>query len=90
MQKAGFKIYKEIKHFDNVINYFPASKDTVENMIKVKQQKAIAKLRRKIGRLSAIPLIQKILFKRIRLNETSVYDESKIPGRMYSYLCFKK
>jgi len=90
MQKAGFEIYREIKHYESVINYFPASKETIANMIKVRKQRAIAKLDKRIGRLSTISLIQDMLFKIIKLNNASVYDESKIPGRMYSYLCFKK
>jgi ubiquinone/menaquinone biosynthesis C-methylase UbiE len=90
MVKSGFEIYKEIKYYDSVINYFPVTKKDVENRLKDRKEKVIKKLHKKIGIFSSITLVQKIVFKIIGVNKESVYDESKIPGRMYSYLCFKK
>lgn len=90
MQNAGLKIEKEIKYFDNVINYFPFSKEEVLTMFQLAKDKSILHLKSKIGILSKITFLQELYFKKINLNKESVYDENKIPGRMYSYLCIKK
>lgn len=90
MQKAGLKIYKEIRYYDNIINYFPTSKEEVLNMFQLAKDKAILDLNKKIGALSKIPFLQEIYFKKINLNKESVFDENKVPGRMYSYVCIKK
>ena len=90
IKKAGLKIEKEIKHYDNVINYFPLSKEEFINMYKSKKEKAIFNLSKKTGALSIFPFLQQMYFKRIGLDEKDIYDENKIPGRMYSYIAIKK
>jgi ubiquinone/menaquinone biosynthesis C-methylase UbiE len=90
MLNAGLKIEKEIKYFDNMINYFPSSKTEISNMFQIKKDKAIVHLNNKIGVLSNLSFLQKMYFKKIGLNKESVYDENKVSGRMYSYLCVKK
>jgi hypothetical protein len=59
-------------------------------MFQFAKVKAIIHLNSKIGVLSKNYLLQKLYFKKIGLNRDSVYDENKVPGRMYSYLCIKK
>lgn len=90
MLNAGLKIEKEIKYFDNIINYFPSSKEEISNMHQFAKSKAIVNLNTKIGVFSKVSYLQKIYFKKIGLNKESVYDENRVPGRMYSYLCIKK
>jgi ubiquinone/menaquinone biosynthesis C-methylase UbiE len=90
MINAGLEIHKEIKYYDSVINYFPVSREEMLNMFQTKKGKAILHLNKKIGVLSKVPFLQKMYFKKIRLNKESVYNENKVPGRMYSYLCIKK
>lgn len=90
MIKAGLKIEKEIKYFANIINYFPSSKEEVSNMFEFAKSKALLNLNKKIGVLSKISFLQEMYFKKIGLGKESVYDEKKISGRMYSYLCIKK
>jgi len=87
---AGLKIEKEIKYYDSVINYFPSSKEEISDMFQIRKNKVISHLNTKIGVLSRLSFLQKMYFKRIGLNKNSVYDERKIPGRMYSYLAVKK
>ena len=89
MIKAGLKIEKEIKYFDSIINYFPTSKEEISNMFQFAKNKAILHLNNKIGVLSKISFLQEMYFKKIGLSKESVYDEKKISGRMYSYLCIK-
>lgn len=90
MIKAGFKIIKEIKYFENIINYFPSSKEDISNRFQFAKNKAIQHLNNKIGVLSKISFFQGLYFKKIGLNKERIYNESKVPGRMYSYLCIKK
>jgi ubiquinone/menaquinone biosynthesis C-methylase UbiE len=90
MLNAGLKVEKEIKYFDSIINYFPSSKEEISYKYRFAKSKAVLHLESKIRVLSKIPFIQKIYFRKISLNKESVYDENKIPGRMYSYLCIKK
>jgi ubiquinone/menaquinone biosynthesis C-methylase UbiE len=90
MKNAGLIIEKEIKYYDNVINFFPSSKEEILNMFQIKKSNAILHLKSKIGVLSRIPFLQKMYLNQIGLDTNSVYDERKIPGRMYSYLAIKK
>ena len=90
MSNAGLKIEKEIKYFDNIINYFPSSELDISNMFQTAKSKAVFHLKKKIGVLSKIYFLQVLYFKKIGLNKESVYDENKIPGRMYSYIAIKE
>ncbi|WP_309609391.1 class I SAM-dependent methyltransferase [Flavobacterium sp.] len=90
MKNAGLKIEKEIKYFDNTINYFPYSKEEIANMYNLKQEKALLTLKKKIGLFSVLPFLRKMYFNRIGLYKRAIYDESKVPGRMYSYIAVKK
>jgi ubiquinone/menaquinone biosynthesis C-methylase UbiE len=90
MLNAGFKLEKEIKYYDNIINYFPFTKKEVLNIMQLAKNKATLQLSKKIGILSKIFFIQKMYFKKIGLNKKNIYDENKVSGRMYSYLCIKK
>ncbi len=90
MKKAGLKIEKEIKYYDSVINYFPSSKEEISNLFQLAKEKAILQLKNKIGVLSRISFLQEMYLRKIGLNMESIYNENKVPGRMYSYLCIKK
>ncbi|RDI58349.1 class I SAM-dependent methyltransferase [Flavobacterium glaciei] len=90
MENAGLEIKKEMKYYDSVINYFPSTKEEITNIFQLSKSKAITHLNNKIGILSKISFLQKLYLKKIGLNKKNFYDENKIPGRMYSYLCIKK
>ena len=90
MKNAGLKIEKEIKYFDNIINYFPITKEEVIGMYENKKNSALKQLHKKISFLANFKLIQNLYFKKINLNPEKVYDERTIPGRMYSYIALKK
>lgn len=89
MQKAGLQIRKELKYFDNVINYFPSSKEDIQRMYDRRKTEILAKLSQKIGFFSKIKWVQNLAFMMLNFNMESVCDERKIPGRMYSYICVK-
>lgn len=90
MINSGLEIRKEMKYYDTVINYFPISREEMLDMFKIKKGKAIRHLNEKIGVLAKVPFFQRMYLRKIKLNKETVYDENKVPGRMYSYLCIKK
>lgn len=89
MKKAGLRVETEIKHFENVINYFPVSKEQVLHNHQEKRIKAISHLNNKIGFLSRLNLLKKIYLKRKGLDKEIVFNEEEVPGRMYSYIAIK-
>lgn len=84
---GGATILKELKYYDNEINYFPLSNT---ELIKIKQHRIAKqqdKLFKKIGVLAKLPLVwsmYKLLFK------YSALSEQLVPGRMYSYIAIKE
>lgn len=90
MINSGLEIRKEMKYYDNVINYFPITREEMLDMFQIKKGKAILHLNEKIGVLAKVPFVQRMYLRKIKLNKETVYDENKVPGRMYSYLCIKK
>lgn len=90
LKEAGLVIEMEIKYFDNIINYFPCTEQEIKNMYQLKEDNAIKKLNQKIGALSGLSFLRKLYLKKIGLSKKEIYDESKVPGRMYSYIALKK
>jgi ubiquinone/menaquinone biosynthesis C-methylase UbiE len=92
MQKAGLEVVQEIKHFDSVINYFPSTKDEIENYQSIQIKLREAHLVRKIGFLGKISFLKKLyhLYLDKKVGKILPLDEKNVAGRMYSYLCIKK
>jgi hypothetical protein len=90
MLEANMELVKEYKYFDSIINFFPNTKEEIDNRYKIKCEIALSHLNKRIGILSRFSFIQKLYFRKIQLNKASIYDENLVPGRMYSYLCVKK
>lgn len=87
---AGADIKEEIKYYDNVINYFPTSTSELARMKERKIKKYKSQLKRKIGLLASFPFVFN-LYKLVKgINESNIFDETKVPGRMYSYIVIKK
>lgn len=87
MSLAGLFVIEELKYYDSVLNYFPASKHTVEDN-KVTNNQLRQELRKKIGALSDFDLFFKI-YKIVKGKSGLSVDEKEIPGRMYSYISKK-
>jgi ubiquinone/menaquinone biosynthesis C-methylase UbiE len=92
MQKAGLEVVQEIKHFDSIINYFPSTKDEIENYQSIQIKLREAHLVRKIGFLGKISFLKKLyhLYLDKKVGKILPLDEKNVAGRMYSYLCIKK
>lgn len=84
---AGAELVKELKYYDNIINYFPLSKKDVllqeSNMISGEKKR----LKNKLGVLYKVPFVWSF-YKLFR--GFNALDETKVPGRMYSYIALKK
>ncbi|GIW70456.1 MAG: hypothetical protein KatS3mg101_1203 [Patescibacteria group bacterium] len=91
MQKAGLQIVQEIRHFDSVLNYYPSTKDEIENYKEKQIKLREAHLIRKIGFLGRLSFFKKLyhLYLDKKVGEILPLYERNIPGRMYSYLCIK-
>jgi ubiquinone/menaquinone biosynthesis C-methylase UbiE len=85
--RADAVIKVELKHYDSIINYFPQSKEQINNLKSNNVYKQKNKVKRKLGLVSKIPFSWN-LYKII--SSYKPLDEKKIPGRMYSYIAIKK
>ncbi len=90
IQKAGATIIKELKYFDNVINYFPLNCDDLEKLKYEFDLKQRTRFNRKAGFLSKMPFTYEFYKLLFRKPSSLGLDETKVPGRMYSYIALKK
>lgn len=90
MTSANIEVQKELKHFDSVINYYPITKEEYIQLGESKEKAMINHLKRRLGILANIGLIQRLYRKKINFNSSDAYNEAKIPGRMYTYIGIKK
>ena len=86
-RKAGATIIKELKYYDSVLNYFPATETEIKRQEQKKIKKQKKKLQNKLKLLAKIPLTW-WLYKKI--SGFVPLDEKVVPGRMYSYIIQKK
>ena len=89
--EAGLEILQELKYYDSVINYFPATRSSLENNMEQANKKLKQDLENKISILAKIPgVLQLYKLKNGFYRQKRQPDESTIPGRMYSYITRKK
>lgn len=88
---GGLIVLRRLRHFDSVINYWPAASSQDLNSLVPEAKQLRVKLRERISFLAFIPgitlLYQGFLFIRRIFHPTM--SEKKIPGRMYTYICRK-
>lgn len=90
MINAGFEIKQMFKHFENVINYFPLKSEQKKNREEEYKNFVANLVERKLGILSKVNLCRKIATAYVENKLGLPYDETKIPGRMYTFLAIKK
>jgi ubiquinone/menaquinone biosynthesis C-methylase UbiE len=90
MRAAGLTILKELKFYDSIINYFPIdiSGRRLNSLEYDKQMKQA--LRKKISILAELPFVLDLYKLKNAGKMQEVEDESKIAGRMYSYIAKKQ
>lgn len=86
-QHAGLEIVKILRHYDNIINYSPMTREQFAHIPVIYKKQLLQRLRKKIGKLVMIPFIPAFYDMLFRNN---AYNERKVPGRMYSYIARKK
>lgn len=88
-ERAGLRVAVVLKHFDSVINYYPLSPQQVEQWRHRESGNIRSNLKKKLGVFGnwhfSYWLYTKLIF-----DPADLTDEKKVPGRMYSYLSFKK
>lgn len=91
MQKAGLQVLQEIKHFESVINYFPLTREEVQNYLDNQIKQRERHLLHKIGFLGKLSFLKKLyhLYLDKKVGKIQPLDEKNVPGRMYSYICRK-
>lgn len=87
---SGLEILKTIKYYDSVINYFPVKKDYLIAEYKKGEHGLKQHLRKRIGLLAYLPFVFKLYKMKVGFNESTFFDETKTPGRMYSFITKKK
>jgi ubiquinone/menaquinone biosynthesis C-methylase UbiE len=87
--KAGLDLKAEIKYYESVINYFPL---TLQDIATIFENKVIARrlnLYKKIGVLSYLFPFFKLYSIYLDKKKESIFSDSDVYGRMYSYLATK-
>jgi ubiquinone/menaquinone biosynthesis C-methylase UbiE len=90
MEQAGLKIEQRFKHFESVINYFPLSSAEKKGNEAKSEVFIDTLIRKKLGPLATVPLLKKMAQQYVKGKLESIYDERKVPGRMYTFLALKK
>ncbi len=90
IKEAGANIIKELRYYESSINYFPATRDDIKGMLHDRDVRLRKHLKGKIGVISDFPFIFYLYKKIKRIDTTRALDETKVPGRMYSYIARKQ
>ncbi len=88
-KQAELSLLLELKYYDSVINYFPTTKSSIIEKMEKAEKDVENNLNKKIGFLSKISVVKKWYKKRLNFNRENMFNEVKIPGRMYSYITQK-
>ncbi len=89
IKKSGLEVKTELKFYDNIINFFPITKEQKQRLEQGDARDLLLPLEKKIGGLSKNKWIQKLYFYLIKTDLKKLNDEKRIPGRMYSYAAIK-
>jgi ubiquinone/menaquinone biosynthesis C-methylase UbiE len=90
IQEAGLTIKITLKHFESVINYFPLSKEIKESTESKNQDFIDSVVQRKLGVLSKVKFIRRMAELYVESKVGKAYDETKIPGRVYTFIAIKE
>lgn len=92
MTKSFLQVLEEIKYFDSVINYYPNTKNEIQNYSN--NQKALREINlvAKVGFLGKTTLLKKLyhLYLDKKVGKILPLNEKNVAGRMYSYVCTKQ
>lgn len=87
--KANGKVLQELKYYDSVINYAPLSTLDIQKQRNAELRIYKQELFKKIGYLAYMPGLLKAYLSYRGISRVQLLDETKVPGRMYSYIVSK-
>ena len=90
ISNAGLNLTLVLNHFDSPINYFPLTiaekeKEEREYILKVNES-----IKKQFGIFSRLNFLKAYFKKKVNTLVINPHDESKVPGRMYTFLALKK
>jgi 2-polyprenyl-3-methyl-5-hydroxy-6-metoxy-1,4-benzoquinol methylase len=88
-ESANLTVVCKLMYYESVINYFPASKEDIENLPKNAESVLKKNLKDKIHFFADIPLVFNLYKKKVKFSKENIYNEKSVPGRMYSFVCRK-
>ncbi len=89
IKKSGLNVKLVMKHFDNVINYFPITKAEKIKRDGEFHKQLTQKVKQYYGIYSIINLFSNVLIKKVKHMVINPNDEENVPGRMYSFIALK-
>ncbi len=89
ISSSGLRIMRTYKHYDNVVNYAPLSP---QMLIEIKHQKINTinnHLKTKLGFIGQLQIIHFLYLRYFLIYKGPLLDESKIPGRLITFIAKK-
>jgi ubiquinone/menaquinone biosynthesis C-methylase UbiE len=87
---AGVQVKKVLAHFESVINHFPLSSTDKWKAEKEREQLVDSIVRKKLGALANLSFVKRAAKYYVSKKLGQVFDERKVPGRMYTFLSIKE
>lgn len=91
ISNSGINVLKVFRHYDSVINYFPEKIELINEKNKTREELITTNLRKKFPKIVAdFALLKNWYRRRLEKSLGKPNDESKIPGRLISFIGRKK
>ncbi len=87
---AGLSVKEVLAHYDSVINYAPMTQQEFEEKQAAFKAKVGEGLRKKVGPLANIGWIKEKHYERTTAKYGGFFDETKVPGRLYTFIAIKQ
>jgi ubiquinone/menaquinone biosynthesis C-methylase UbiE len=88
-RKVNFRFLKSLRHFDSPINYFPQTKSEIDRINNTYKDLIDDLANKKLKVFQGIPMLKKIISELYKNKIKHPLDESKIPGRLISFIARK-
>ena len=90
MKNANLDIKEELKYYDSIINFFPITKEQILEREQSEKVNRDLVIKSKLGLLSNVTICKSLVNMFLNFKYGDSFDETKTPGRMYSYIAIKK
>lgn len=88
-RQAELEVKLILRYFDSVINFFPETKGSIIEKHKVANERINKSLRDNLGFIGKTTFVKEWYKKHIHFDPNNPFDETKVPGRMYSFIAQK-